>query len=328
MEINKITIKFLCGIAYQSLEDKCKCNGFDKELYTDRLNAELVAIDKKGCADKFIIAADIANYAKANKIMMFGVWGCCSSLLLYLLGVTPIDPIKYGLHFERFIDDLRFCFYVDYERCEELALYVQNKYGEQFAFSERQDYPLRRRNYSFSQLGIRLDCMHYLTVVAKMQDIIKARNADFDISKIPFDDIKTFEMIQKGDTEYAYDLAWIDDNLDWQPQTITDLFAAQANGKIAVDGILPKSVIDKLLSETHGYILYHEQVMDILRQLPDLNDQRICDLLNSPKLTNKNYAVSEGYLSYITAYLKSHYPKEYCEVVEPLCEELADEDLS
>jgi DNA polymerase-3 subunit alpha len=112
-----------------------------------------------GCADKFIIAADIAKYAKDNKIIMFGVRGCCASLLLYLLGVTHIDPIQYGLRFEQFMDGFNFSFYVDYERGEELALYVQNKYGEPFTFNESHNYHLRRSNYFFSKLWIGLDCI-------------------------------------------------------------------------------------------------------------------------------------------------------------------------
>jgi DNA polymerase-3 subunit alpha len=152
--VNKIIIKFLSNFAHKSLKDKMG-SGSDLSLYTERLKSELAQIAEMDCGDKFIIATDIANYAKDNNVVLFGIGGCCSSLLLYLFDVTPIDPVKYGLRFERFADNLHFDFCVDYDKCEGVAEYVKSRYDEPFTLNERQNQQ-RKCSCTFSQLGLTL----------------------------------------------------------------------------------------------------------------------------------------------------------------------------
>ena len=72
--------------------------------YRDRFHREMKLIRKKNYEDYFLIVADIIRYAK--KIMTVGParGSSAGSLVCYLMGITEVDPIKYGLYFERFID--------------------------------------------------------------------------------------------------------------------------------------------------------------------------------------------------------------------------------
>lgn len=73
-------------------------------VYAERLDRELRLIEQKGFGDYFYIVADIMRYARARLICGPARGSSCGSLVCYLLGITTIDPIPYGLLFERFID--------------------------------------------------------------------------------------------------------------------------------------------------------------------------------------------------------------------------------
>ena len=103
--------------------------------YLARLNMELDVITKMGYTDYFLIVADFVNYAKIKGIPVGpGRGSGAGSLAAYCMGITGIDPIKYGLLFERFLNpervsmpdfDIDFC----YERRQEVIDYVISKYG-------------------------------------------------------------------------------------------------------------------------------------------------------------------------------------------------------
>jgi len=82
---------------------KLGCDLTDK-VYSDRMKRELDLIELKGYQDYFYIVADICEYSR--KTMMVGParGSSCGSLVCYLLGITTIDPIPFGLIFERFVD--------------------------------------------------------------------------------------------------------------------------------------------------------------------------------------------------------------------------------
>ena len=89
-----------------------------------------------GYVDYFLIVWDFINYAKSNDIMVGpGRGSAAGSIVSYCLGITDIDPIKYDLLFERFLNpervsmpdiDVDFC----YERRQEVIDYVVRKYGK------------------------------------------------------------------------------------------------------------------------------------------------------------------------------------------------------
>lgn len=109
-------------------------NNPDK-LYVDRLEYELSVINSMGYVDYFLIVADFIQYARDNGIPVGpGRGSGAGSICAYCMGITNIDPIKYNLIFERFLNpervsmpdiDVDFC----YERRGEVIDYVINKYG-------------------------------------------------------------------------------------------------------------------------------------------------------------------------------------------------------
>ncbi len=103
--------------------------------YVDRLNYELSVINKMGYVDYFLIVADFVNYAKSHNIPVGpGRGSGAASLAAYCIGITGIDPIKYDLYFERFLNpervsmpdfDIDFC----YVNRQKVIDYVIEKYG-------------------------------------------------------------------------------------------------------------------------------------------------------------------------------------------------------
>ncbi len=102
----------------------------------ERMEYELSTISLMGYVDYFLIVWDFINYARENGIMVGpGRGSAAGSVVSYCLHITNVDPIKYGLIFERFLNpervsmpdiDIDFC----YERRGEVIDYVNRKYGE------------------------------------------------------------------------------------------------------------------------------------------------------------------------------------------------------
>ena len=102
----------------------------------DRAEYELSVIKKMGYVDYFLIVWDYINYAKSQGIPVGpGRGSGAGSIVAYAIGITDIDPIKYSLIFERFLNperismpdfDVDFC----YERRQEVIDYVGRKYGQ------------------------------------------------------------------------------------------------------------------------------------------------------------------------------------------------------
>ena len=106
-----------------------------QELW-ERLNYELGVIERMGYVNYYLIVHDFINYAKSVGIPVGpGRGSGAGSICAYCIGITDIDPIKYHLLFERFLNpervsmpdfDIDFC----YERRQEVIEYVNRKYGE------------------------------------------------------------------------------------------------------------------------------------------------------------------------------------------------------
>ena len=116
-------------------EGLVKRYGDHAEDYRERLDYELGVIKKMGYVDYFLIVWDFINYAKQNGIAVGpGRGSGAGSIVAYSLAITDIDPIRYNLLFERFLNpervsmpdiDVDFC----YERRQEVIDYVVRKYG-------------------------------------------------------------------------------------------------------------------------------------------------------------------------------------------------------
>ena len=103
--------------------------------YKERLEYELQVVNKMGYTDYYLIVNDFVQYAKSNGIPVGpGRGSGAGSIAAYCIGITGIDPMKYNLLFERFLNpervsmpdfDIDFC----YERRQEVIDYVISKYG-------------------------------------------------------------------------------------------------------------------------------------------------------------------------------------------------------
>ena len=104
-------------------------------IYKDRLKYELEVINKMGFCNYFLVVWDYVKYAKENNILVGpGRGSAAGSLVSYLLNITTVDPIKYNLLFERFLNpervtmpDIDIDF--EYTRREEVVSYCIQKYG-------------------------------------------------------------------------------------------------------------------------------------------------------------------------------------------------------
>ena len=129
----KDEFEYLKKLCYQNLKKRYPQSS---SSVIERLEYELKVIKETGFASYFLIIWDIVKFAKERNIPVGpGRGSAAGSIVSYLLGITDIDPLKYNLLFERFLNpqrvsmpdiDIDFC----YERREEVLDYVSRKYGK------------------------------------------------------------------------------------------------------------------------------------------------------------------------------------------------------
>ena len=106
-------------------------------IYQERLNYELEIINNMGFAGYFLIVADFVNWAKNKDIAVGpGRGSGAGSVVAWSLSITDLDPLQYGLLFERFLNPERVSmpdFDIDFcqNRRDEVIDYVNNKYGKE-----------------------------------------------------------------------------------------------------------------------------------------------------------------------------------------------------
>ena len=109
----------------------------DRDTYQKRLEYELGVLEQMGFAGYFLVVADFINWAKSRQIPVGpGRGSAAGSLVAYSMRITDLDPLRYGLIFERFLNverksmpdiDVDFCM----ERRDEVLEYVTGKYGKE-----------------------------------------------------------------------------------------------------------------------------------------------------------------------------------------------------
>lgn len=110
-------------------------DGVLPKAVTERLDYELGVLNGKGFPDYVLIVADMINYAKSRGIMVGpGRGSVAGSIVAYCMGITNVDPLHWGLFFERFLNPGRPTMPdidVDFEpnRREEVRMYLSEKYG-------------------------------------------------------------------------------------------------------------------------------------------------------------------------------------------------------
>ncbi|UEX90976.1 DNA polymerase III subunit alpha [Staphylococcus ratti] len=120
---------------WEQLQSAMKKKQLNQNAYQQRVVHEFNTIKAMGYSDYFLIVSDLINYAKNNGVMVGpGRGSSAGSLVSYLLNITTIDPLKYDLLFERFLNPERVTMPdidIDFEdtQREKVIHYVQEKYG-------------------------------------------------------------------------------------------------------------------------------------------------------------------------------------------------------
>ena len=237
----------------------------DHELRA-RIKLELSSIAQHGISALFIILADFMRAAREEMDIIVGPGrsSIAGSIVAYCLQITAIDPLQYGLLFERLyykesglpeIDiDL------DYHKKQKAINYLTKQYGEL---------------HLFGIVG--------LIILSKMKKCIKLikqnHSIDLDINTIPNDDEKTLRLFQQGLTigVFLFESNKVRNFLrEFQPTNFEELTAlnvcflphsveyissliARKQGKEAV--VYEHPILEKYLKGTYGIITYQEQVM-------------------------------------------------------------------
>jgi DNA polymerase-3 subunit alpha len=101
-------LQTLCNQGFKKLLPEWKEKGYDLESYKIRVKQEVETLNKLDFVDYILIIWDVFNFCNKNNIPTgLGRGSAAGSLVLYLLGVTGIDPVKYGLFFQRFVSEVR-----------------------------------------------------------------------------------------------------------------------------------------------------------------------------------------------------------------------------
>jgi len=364
----------------------------ERTVYEERMEYELSVIDSMGYSEYFLTVWDFVNYAKSVGIPVGpGRGSGAGSLVAYLVGITDVDPIKYGLLFERFLNperismpdfDIDFC----YNRRDEVIDYVRRKYGDDrvaqiitfgtmaaravirdagralgMSYGDtdrvakmiprdlgitlkdalkrqelgelyRTDGEVRRlidvglalenmpRHASTHAAGVVITdkpvseyvpladnsgipvtqftmegvaelgllkfdflALRYLTIIAEAEKQIRQTYPEFDITKVPDNDARVYEMIGRGHTDGVFQLesGGMKQMLQkLRPNRFEEIIAAIALYRPGPMDSIPQYIdsrnggkvkgydipgVDEILADTYGCIVYQEQVMQIFR---------------------------------------------------------------
>lgn len=195
---------FLKKLCFRGLQAR-----FPKEKITpeiiERLNFELSVIEKTGFASYFLIVQDFVNFAKNNKIVVGpGRGSAAGSIVSYLLNITNVDPIRYGLLFERFLNPERISMpdidldFTDVRRNEVLE-YISEKYGHDHV-AQIITFGTMAARAAIRDTGRAMGLPYsFCDKIAKMvpfgMSLEKALSANFDLRKMYESDAETCKLI-------------------------------------------------------------------------------------------------------------------------------------
>ncbi|MCK8624074.1 DNA polymerase III subunit alpha [Apilactobacillus sp. M161] len=140
-DLHLSSAQFLQKLCEDGLRSRIKQGEIDKNIvlkYKQRLTQELTVINRMGFNDYFLIVWDVINYLHQHNIMTGpGRGSAAGSLVSYALKITDVDPIRYGLLFERFLNEERaqmpdIDLDIPDDKRNEILNYVHNKYGDDY----------------------------------------------------------------------------------------------------------------------------------------------------------------------------------------------------
>ncbi len=271
--------KYLTDLCIVGL--KKRLNGNITQKYVDRLKYELDIIIKMGFCNYFLVVWDYVKFAKKNNIMVNTRGSAASSLVSYCLGIADVDPIKYDLLFERFLNPARVTMPdidvdFDAEKRDEVIKYVVDKYGKEkvsgiITFSNLLAKQVIRdvarifdiSNYKIDNLLKNFDDKKDLRFQLNNINVKRILNDDEDLRKI-YDIALHLEGLKRHTSVHAAGIIISNKNLsNYVPLGLnsdgTYLCGYTMNyieelGLLKMDflGLKNLSVIDKIISKTGG----------------------------------------------------------------------------
>ena len=238
-----MTYEYLKELCIKGLKEKI--GNMVSKTYQERLKYELNIINNMGFSNYFLVVWDYVKYAKENGILVApGRGSAAGSLVSYLLNITTVDPIKYNLLFERFLNPERVTMPdidVDFEatRRDEVVRYCINKYGD------KKVVPIITFGTMASKQAIR-DVARVMDINSKDVDMVcKKMDARLSLKE---NLVKVKEYLYNDDLKKMYKVAFHFENLK---RHISIHAAGIVMSKIDLDNIIP---LDKRESfYTTGY---------------------------------------------------------------------------
>ena len=164
---------------------------YPDDRYRDRLNYEMSVIKKMGYVDYFLIVADFVEYARSQKIPVGpGRGSAAGAIVAYCMGITDIDPMKYNLYFERFLNPERVSMPdIDMDFCQarrgEVIDYVMRKYGKDHV-AQIVTFGTMAARGAIRDVGRVLNFSYAETdAVAKQIPVVKDMTLDLALEKVP-----------------------------------------------------------------------------------------------------------------------------------------------
>src|SRR5437867_2375696 len=260
-----------------------------------RLGHELAVIEKMGFAGYFLVVWDFIHYARQAGIAVGpGRGSSAGSLVAYCLGITNIDPMRYGLLFERFLNPERVSMPdmdIDFadDRRDEVIRYVADKHVPLYKDPKRPELITGYAMGPIEKLGLlKMDFLglRTLTVLANTAKLLKAsRGIDIDFDALPLDDAKTYAMLTEAKTFGVFQLesSGMREALrGLKPEKLEDVIAMVSLYRPGPMDLIPDFIarkhgrakiayehpaMEKFTRETYGIMVYQEQIMQIASEM-------------------------------------------------------------
>lgn len=266
-------------------------NNTKQQAYWDRLYSELAIIKQEQLSGCFMMMSDIVNWARDHGIPVGpGKGAIVGSIVAYAIRITDIDPMRYDLLFERYLNTERMIMpSVDMDCCEdrrdEVVQYVLNNYGgdlDNDGCCLRINLPVKLDHAVLNvaqaekkQVEANSHIMHYfhglkhLTSNNKAVRLIRAgKLPDFDLANLRDDDEATFNLIASGNTKntFQFDSVGMKKFIrQLKPNCFEDLIALSS---LYRPGPILSGMVDDFIKRKHGHrkIIYERpQLVPILK---------------------------------------------------------------
>ena len=306
-----------------------------------RLYDELDYVNDHGGADALLLLSDLVRHLKSENIYVGPGYGYSTcSLLCYGLGITDIEPVRWGLPFKYFTNSFN----------QDNEFWIETSAGgfeKAFEFlNQRCEYPISLDPYNKLVIDIVLpDDQQFFNLHLGIThhtnlDIIKALSVERTIkpSKIELDK-KALDFFRDGDTNDIYGFAGQEHQRllrEFQPECFSDIYLFETLYRhIRHDGTLDMILeiqrrkrendipatgipeVDSILMESYGALVYREQAIGIKQVLRSMDDDErvtaVKKMLDTPGviLYPKVHAISRTMMSVELAYYKARIPYKY-----------------